>query len=100
MVLQDEDLEKQAEILSLLNRLTMTAQTEDQVVHEHIANVQKKYTDVLKETETIYKAKVRQTNASKARGPALSTSLYRIKQIAKRITIEGEHTCLVLLKHD
>ena len=26
--------------------------------------------------------------------------LYKIKQVVKRVTVEGEHTCLLLLKHD
>lgn len=30
----------------------------------------------------------------------ISTHLYKIKQFVKRITIEGEHNCLFLLKHD
>lgn len=31
---------------------------------------------------------------------SMSTHLYKIKQICKRVTMEGEHTCLLLLQHD
>lgn len=55
--------------------------------------------DFLKETESQYKHKVKELNAAKPRGSTqISTHLYKIKQIVKRITIEGEHTCLMLLK--
>jgi hypothetical protein len=43
---------------------------------------------------------VRELNQQKQRGAQLSTQLYKVKQIVKRVTIEGEHTCLMLLKQD
>ena len=30
----------------------------------------------------------------------MSSHLYKIKQVVKRVTIEGEHTCLMILKQD
>ena len=49
----------------------------------------------LKETESQYKQSIKQVKSEK-----VSSHLYKIKQIVKRITIEGEHTCLMLQKHD
>lgn len=58
MVLQDEDLEKQSEALYLIQRLTGKANnaqqfvSEDEIVSSHISQLQKKYMDYLKETES------------------------------------------------
>ena len=51
--------------------------------------------DFLKETEYQYKQSIKLLKQ-----PNVSTHLYKIKQIVKRVTIEGEHTCLMLLKQD
>lgn len=104
MVLQEEDIEKQAECLFLLQKLTKPQSlgnqlmSEDEIVQNHVNQMQKKYLDFLKETESAYKQKIKEINLSKQRGNQLSTHLYKVKQIVKRVTIEGEHTCLMLLK--
>ena len=62
--------------------------------------------DFLKETESQYKAVVRELRELNNLGQLkkdrteLSSHLYKIKQVVKRITAEGEHTCLMLLQHD
>ena len=98
MVLQD-DISKQQEALYLLQKLSKPQDniymSEDDVVQKHIQEVQKKYLNFLKETESQYKQTIKQIKSQK-----VSSHLYKIKQIVKRITVEGEHTCLMLLKHD
>ena len=61
--------------------------------------------DFLKETEVQYKQNVKELKEMQAQGliqgpsnlAAMSTHLYKIKQVCQRVTMEGEHTCLVLL---
>ena len=66
--------------------------------------MQKKYLDYLKETENMYKQtikeQVRMGILTQDPDNQVSTHLYKIKHVVKRITIEGEHTYLMLLKID
>lgn len=90
----------------LLQDPTSVLLSEDQIISAHIDSVQKKHMDFLKETESQYKAVVRELRELNNLGQLkkdraeLSSHLYKIKQVVKRITAEGEHTCLMLLQHD
>ena len=63
LVLQDDDLEKQNEALTVLQKLTKPSSlgddylylSEDDIIAKHITQLQKKYMDFLKETESQYK---------------------------------------------
>lgn len=72
----------------------------------HVESIQKKHMDLVKETESQYKGMVRELRELSSLAEAgidrsqLSTHLYKIKQVVKRVTMEGEHTCLMLLQND
>ena len=63
LVLQDDDLEKQNEALTVLQKLTKPSSlgddhlylSEDDIIAKHVTQLQKKYMDFLKETESQYK---------------------------------------------
>lgn len=90
--------------------------SEEEIIKSHVQSIQKKHMDFLKDTETQYKGVVRELrelanlgqlkldahgNDENERNVAqMSTHLYKIKQVVKRVTMEGEHTCLMLLQHD
>lgn len=57
LVLQD-DLTKQQESLYLLQKLVKA--DEDEIVNKHIQDLQKKYLDFLKETESQYKHTIKE----------------------------------------
>lgn len=73
--LNDEEMEKQAEALFLIQKLTKPQTlgmnafiTEDEIIAKHIQSLQKKYLDFLKETESQYKAKIKELNQQRQRG--------------------------------
>ena len=92
LVLQDDDIEKQNEALAVLHKLTKPSSlgddhlylSEDDIIQKHIVQVQKKYMDFLKETESQYKQKVKEVNQEQTKNrptAQMSSHLYKIKQI-------------------
>ena len=75
LVLQD-DLTKQQESLFLLQKLSKSLT--DEVVDRHVQDLQKKYLDFLKETESQYKHTIKELIQQKLQNPS-SMHLYKIK---------------------
>ena len=96
------------ETMNLEDEQTGQYMTEEAIIKDHVQTLQRKYMDFLKETEVQYKQNVKELKEMQAQGliqgpsnlATMSTHLYKIKQVCQRVTMEGEHTCLVLLQHD